>query len=451
MTWTSSMLRIQSLTIKIVKMPVTWQEMDPLLLLDREEGGLDIFLHGGCRHLQPSAVTLLPLREDARIRRIDRETMTCTLRSRLVRYLLPFVAFVLPLAALAAAPDSSDAPDAATRIRREIDRLGQSLKDRPILGEDQAELVGAATVALQRSAQALDAHRLYLALENLGQASDFIAGARVAAEQAETVASGRPAFESLWEETSRELAANQPGHGGNWSQTRAAVRALSEVAACRVQPLLEGARGFAVATQPSDGLLYLGQARGESEFAAFCASLEFPRERTPFPLRSMLPELMRLQEKAQAAFKPPRSIDLHSRFIALNSSLKLGLELDAMQAYAGSTYEYLEAIRHLGMLDAPPLDTEGQSKVTKDLAAARARLEASKRDESLAGIFLERAASQVAHADGSAPSPDEWRSARVILDQVLPAFSAARASASPTSRTTNKGSIRMTLVRWPYT
>jgi glutathione S-transferase len=358
---------------------------------------------------------------------------------------------MLPLAA-GAAPDSSDAADAATRIRREIDRLQQSLKDRPIVGEDQAAVADAAGDALRVSVQALDAHRLYLALENLGRASDLIAGARMASEKAEAVASGLPAFESLWEETSRALATNGPDDGADsWRRSRAAVRALSEVAAGRVQPLLEGAQGFAVATQPADGLFYLGEAGGQSAFAAFCASLEFPGKPAPFPLRSMLPEMMRLQEKTQAAFKPPRSIDLHPRFIALNSSLKLGLELDATQAYAGSTYEYLEAVRHYGMLDAPPLDAVGQAKVVKDLAAAHARLDASKRDESLAGLFLERAGSQVAHADGSTPSADEWRSARVILDQVLPAYFAARAPASAPGRTASKRSIRMTLVRWPYT
>jgi len=86
--------------------------------------------------------------------------------------------------------------------------------------------------------------------------------------------------------------------------------------------------------------------------------------------------------------------------------------------------------------------------VKEDLAAARARIDTSKRDESLAQIFLERAASQVAHADGSAPTVDEWRSARVILDQVLPAYFAAPV---PAPKGTSDKTVRMTLLRWPYT
>ena len=186
----------------------------------------------------------------------------------------------------------------------------------------------------------------------------------------ETVASGLPAFESEWAAVSRALAAGDRGTGRErWGRSRAAVRALAEAAEGRVLPLLEGARGFAVATQPKDGLLYMGQAQGEAEFAALCASLTFRGKVGRYPLRSMLPELLRLQEKTNAAFRPPRSIELHDRFIALNASLKAGRELDASESYAGSAYQYLEAVRHYGMLDAPPSDGTGQDRVRADLAA----------------------------------------------------------------------------------
>jgi hypothetical protein len=264
------------------------------------------------------------------------------------------------------------------------------------------------------------------------------------------VATGLPAFESEWAETSRALETGSPQGDRRWGRSRTAIRALAETAEARIGPLLEGARGFAVATGPKDGLFYMGQARGEAEFAALCASLTFADKVERYPLRSMLPELVRLQEKATAAFVPPRSIDLHDRFIALNSTLKAGLELDASQAYAGSAYQYLEALRHYALLDAPALDEPAQARVREDLAAARARIDASKRDESLLELFLERAASQVAHSHGSAPTADEWRSARVILDQVVPAYFSARLPVATPKGSSGK-TVRMTLVRWPYT
>jgi hypothetical protein len=362
-----------------------------------------------------------------------------------------FLTLLLVLAVTAAGPPASaGGPDTAAHVRAEIERLRQSLKDHPLSGAEREQLAPACDAALRTSAEALDAGRLYLSLEAIGRATELIEGARFVAATA-TASQALPAFEAEWREASEALTAvDRSPDSRSWRRSRAAVRALSESAAGRIVPLLEGARGFAVATKPADGRFYIGQARGVAGFADFCASLEFQQKLARYPLRSMLPELHRLQEKTTAAFQPPRSIEQHARFIALNSSLKLGFELDAAQSYAGSAYQYLEAVRHFGMLEAPPLDGPGQAGLKADLDAARARLAASERDDSLAQIFLERAASQIAHADGSEPSADEWRSARVILDQVLPAYSAARLPATPGEATTRRA-LRMTLVRWPYT
>jgi hypothetical protein len=157
-----------------------------------------------------------------------------------------------------------------------------------------------------------------------------------------------------------------------------------------------------------------------------------------------------LQRKTNAAFQPPQSIDLHSRFIALNSQLKLAQELDATRFYAGALYAYMEATRHYGMLREPPLDATKQAALKQELAAERKKLAASSGDNSLALLFLERAESRTAHPDGSAPPADEWRGARVILDQVLPAYYAALKPAAPLERASGK-TVDITLVRWPYT
>lgn len=164
----------------------------------------------------------------------------------------------------------------------------------------------------------------------------------------------------------------------------------------------------------------------------------------------MLPELVALQQNTNAAFQPPRSIDLHARFIALNSALKLAEELDARKFYAGALYQYLEAVRHYGTLDAAPLEAAKQAELKDAITAEQRKLAALSRDTSIAQLFLERASSQIAQADGSAPTADEWRSARVIVDQVLPAYFATEKPVvivpSPSGKT-----VTITLVRWPYT
>lgn len=359
------------------------------------------------------------------------------------------LAAMLALASAApAAVPAAGRPDAAEQVRAEIARLRQSLDQKPITGEMAAAVSSSIDGALKASAGALDAGQLYVSLEALRRAAGLIQGARFASEQEAAIGGKLPAFEAQWAEMARALTKDDGK--APWGRSRVAVRALAETSRGRVMPLLEGARGFAVAKGPKDGLFYMGQAQGEAEFAALCASLEFGGKAGRYPLRSMLPELQQLQQKANAAFQPPRSVELHDRFIALNSSLKAGLELDAQESYAGSAYQYLDAVRHYGMLDAPPLDEPGQARVKEDLAAARRRFDASERDESIARLFLERAASQVMHVDGSAPSADEWRSARVILDQVLPAYEAAPPRGVTSARSGGRA-IRMTLVRWPYT
>jgi hypothetical protein len=343
-------------------------------------------------------------------------------------------------------------PDAVTQVKAEIARLQQSLKDKPVVNPDIPELGNMVGGSLTNAGSALDSGRLYQSLEGLAQATDLLHAARTIDDKTETVKSGMPAFEQEWNKVSLEITAlDQKARQRDWSHRRAAVRALSETAEGRAIPLLEGSQGFATANGPKDGLSYLGEAQGEAAFATFAYSLNLPRDKEPLQLRSLLPELQRLQEKTNAAFQPPRSIELHPRFIALNSTLKLAGELDSAQAYAGALYQYLEAVRHYGMLDAVAPDTAKQAQLKEAIAAAQKQIEASKRDDSIAQIFIERARAQSSpHADGSAPLTDEWRSAQVIVEQVLPAYYAALKPAAPVQRA--KGiTTTVTLVRWPYT
>ena len=343
------------------------------------------------------------------------------------------------------------AQDVRAQINGRIESLQKSLQERPIADPELAPLNSTVADTLKAASLEVRQGRLYLSLERLAEASNLLAGARSAEDKTDVVKGGLPVFESRWAKISLKLTAlDQQAAGRDWSHVPLAVHAMSEAAQGRSLPLLEGGRGFATATAPKDGLFYVGEAQGEAEFAQFCASLNLRVPSTPFPLRSFLPELQGLQEKVNAAFQPPRSIELHSRFIALNGSLKLARELDARRFYAGALYQYLEATRHYGMLDAAPLDAAGQAKLKKAVAEARQKFEASTNDDSIAQLFLERAASQVEHPDGSAPSADEWRIAQVIVDQVVPAYFAARKPARAVQTASGK-SVDITLVRWPYT
>ena len=363
------------------------------------------------------------------------------------RLLKPLLALTL----LGALPFLAFAQDPKPQIKAEIDRLKQSLQEKPLKNPDFPDIQSMVTSAVNAAAEALDSGNVYLALERLLQAEDLFEGAHAVVDKTDTVNSSLPAFEAEWEKASQNLnSLNDEARRKNWNGTQLVIRALAETAEGRSIPLLEGGRGFAASTKPTDGLFYIGQAQGEAAFAKFSSTLLLAGNSASFPLRSYLPELQKLQEKTNASFKPPASIDLHPRFIALNSALKLAEELDAQKLYAGALYQYLEAMRHFAMLEARPLYADRQSALKSDLAAARKKFATSKQDDSLAQLFLERAQSQTVHPDGSAPSADEWRSARIILDQVLPAYLAAKKPASPLQQASGK-TVDITLVRWPYT
>jgi hypothetical protein len=360
-------------------------------------------------------------------------------------FALCFAAFLLVATAAASAQD------AGTQIKAEIERLRQSLKDKPIANRDITEMNSEIEENLTGAAAALATGRLYLSLEGLGRAEDHMHGARILDAKADEIKDSLPAFESEWNKASVQLTAlDKSARGRDWSHTTAAIRAISEAAQRRAIPLLEGGRGFATATKPKDGLFYMGQAQGETAFAEFVSKLNVSRKAAPAPLRSLLPELESLQKKTNAAFQPPRSIDMHPRFIALNSTIKAARELDSSKAYAGAMYQYLEAVRHFGMLDPAVPDAAKQATLRAALADELKKVSASKRDDSIIQIFLERAEGWLNKADGAAPSPDEWRATQVVLQQVIPAYYAALKPAAPLQQRAGR-TATLTLVRWPYT
>src|SRR3974390_634630 len=308
------------------------------------------------------------------------------------------------------------APDASTQIRSEAARLQTSLKERPVSFAPIPDASKTIADGLKEVVREQSAGRLYVSLEKLGQMTDFLYGVRAAADKEDAVKSGFPAYEAEWEKVSLSIpASNRQAREKDWERHSAAVRAFSETSQNMSMPLLEGARGFAVSMQPKDGLFNLGEAQGQAEFAHFCSTLNLPRKGKPYPFRSVLPELEALQQKTNAAFQPPRSIDLHRLFMSLNAALKQGRELDATRSYAGALFQYLYAVGYYEMLEEAPPTSAQLPELKGALAEAREKLDRSRRDDSIAQIFLQRAESQLAHADGSAANSEDWRIVKVVV------------------------------------
>jgi hypothetical protein len=332
---------------------------------------------------------------------------------------------------LAAIPCFAASPDADRQVREEIDRLERALAARPITDARLTGMTPRVVDGLRSAKSALDGGRTYLALERLGQAMDTLEGLWAAG-------AANAVFEKAWADGDARVKAV----ARTTRTAPAAVIALRETAIGRTAPLLDGARGFALATAPADGLFYIGEAIGQAEFAKFCAGLKAAPAGRAWRARSMLPELIAMQEKANAAFKPPKSIELHARFISLNSAIKLARELDAAKSYHGALYQYLEAVRQYGMLDQAAIAETDKTRMRQALSSAGGRVGY---DDSIATLFVERALAWAEHGE-----PDEWRAAQVIVSQVLPAYRKAVEGAPAAPRSTGK-TVEVTLVRWPYT
>ena len=380
----------------------------------------------------------------------ERAVTASTVKRRIRRFVYWGAWWVVALAGVMLALPAAG-QDAASQIQTEAERLQQLLAKKPISFPGNPDANRGASDALKSALNDRSAGRLYLSLYGIGQVSDFIYGAWLAMDKAEGVKNSLPAFEAEWEKVSASVSAlNKQAQATNWSNSPVVLQALSETAQAMTMPLLEGGRGFAVANEPQNGIFNVGEARGQAGFAAFVASLRLPRKGSAYPLRSVLPELASLQQKVNAAFQPPRSIDLHVQFMLINTALKQAAELDESRSYAGALCQYLKAVHDFGTLDAKPVEPSRQPALKDALAQARSRLNSSGRDESIAQLFLEWAESSVTHLDGSAPSADDWKSAAVTVDQVLPAYFAADRPLAAPERAPAKV-VEITLVRWPYT
>jgi hypothetical protein len=356
---------------------------------------------------------------------------------------------VLLLGLLGALTLTAFGQDAGSRIKSQINHLRQALETESASRPEWKEAKPDIEDLLRRADDARRAGRLYVSLEHLEDAWVLLRATENATQKTEEelLKEGVAGVESELQKVRLELTALPKQNEQKKLDTiRVAVRALAESAQGRAMPLLEGGRGFATLADYASALYYAGQAKAGAEFSDFCYSINLPLDTTPFPLHSISPELLQLQERVTAAYQPPRSVQHHADFIRLNATLKLANELDAAKLYAGALYQYLDAIQQFARLDAVEPGLAKQSELRKSLRAIRNQLVASQRDESIGQLFVERAEARLTKS----PIGDDWMAAGTIVEQVVPAYFAT-SKASPIPSHSAPVGVTVTLVRWPYT
>ena len=302
-------------------------------------------------------------------------------------------------------------------------------------GGDAKERAAQSAAILESAKRSLSSGRFLAALEDLGRVRVRLSAS---AEASSHSGKTRDDFEAFWTGARAGLAeTDRKSPASAASALPAAVEALAQAAEGQTMILADASRAYERVTGPQAGFYYLGEARGDADWAAFCRSLEVRREGDPASLRSIAPELAVLQERASSVFQPPLSIDRHPQFIRFNATLKLAGELDAQGRRAGALYEYLDALQQLAAI-AP-----AKKQPSESVESAARRLAASPRDESLGLLFVER-------AQNASGSPAGQGAVAAILGEVLPAYDAALAP-SPALAAPAPPAVTVTLVRWPYT
>ena len=298
---------------------------------------------------------------------------------------------------------------------------------------------------------ALKNGHLYFAVEELGKAREEARSFAMTQQDPETLKKGLEGFEAAWQKENIELVAlDRKAKQRDWTTAPAALRALGESSEGQAITLLEASKAYASVTDPTSGYYYLGAAKANEEFNEFVYSLSVQRKGAQFAPHSIAIPLQELQERTNAAFVPPLSINKHRVFIRLNSMLKVAGELDQADLYSGALYQYMQALTQFSLLQPKAIDQAEKARIHKSIAEARAKLGGDTTDESLVAMFVERAETIVAEKNGKEATEEEWQNAAAVVDSVLPAYYKFVKS-HPEEIKQAPNLVTVTLVRWPFT
>ena len=353
-------------------------------------------------------------------------------------------------------PRVSLGQNAREQIEKEIARISSAVQAKPDSEKDRKDAKPDIVNALNGARQSLAAGRLFVALEDLGDAWGNLAAVEWMLGKPEVVKQGLPGFEAEWRKADANLKVWERRYEeGRKNSVPLAVRAIAETNSAQSRRYYSSSHAYAnasshpTAQDAKDGLNILGAAEGSIEFAVFCESLHFSEVPSAPSLRSLAPELHQLEERMIAAYQPPRSIDKHPEFIRMHSALKEAGDLEAAHLYAGALYKYLDALQMLEALDAP---SSGNASTPEEFLSRVQKIResfASGTDSSMVRLFLERTESSN-RADAGAKGASSPQIQQAVLTKVVPAYYAALEKQEAPTQTTAP-TITVTLVRWPYT
>ena len=354
---------------------------------------------------------------------------------------------VLALVALAA---TGDRPGTAKDpLAAEIERWSDYLQTHQGAGDPDWPQVKQATLPLIDTAkQALRDGRRMWALQRLTAAEGYLAASQYVGSHSEADLKNAAALEAEWRRVGGVLSADlgKPSPTALGGVRPAAVRAIGEAALPQVKIYYDASLDFARNTMAESGYFYIGSALGQRDVVRLCRKISEPAPGAPPPpLRSLEPDLDRLEAEILAAYRPPAAIDKHDQFIVTSGALKEARELDAAGLRYGALLRYLQAAVRFAPI-RPPANALDRAELEKQLRDLDRRLSGGGRDDSIGRLFLE-----IAQADVQSAGPGKTvDNAAAIVQDVLPRYFAALEPARPEAPKPAP-EVTVTLIRWPYT
>ena len=354
-----------------------------------------------------------------------------------------FTTLVLTIATSLAAPTGR----VEEEVGREIDRL-RSLMEKfgPRSQMGRPPDLGA---RLDRVAVMLEDGFLAASLEQLVQVRRPV----LTASYREALGSGdvdTAALDAIWNEAGREIEERTAPGIPVRSDLPALAQALVQAERVQARDYFKASRVQGEATGTEGGLYYLGVARAHADNARFVQALPFPEPSVPAPALPGLDAFLdEVEEELLALYEPPASLGSHRDFIEASAKLKFARELRGQDFDLAALRQALESWRRIRSLEGnvDAVDGDELSALVDDL---RIDLESRDLDHGVALVLLEFAEAALIAGDDSSASPPLAELGALTVNELIPAYLRCTQPA-PANRPGAATSVRVTVVRWPFT
>jgi hypothetical protein len=285
-----------------------------------------------------------------------------------------------------------------------------------------ADLKQQCTADIAEARADLKPGNLYLSLYTIRTCQLELAALAYAQAKPDLANKGAEAFEAEWRQLGSSLTAKENILSDRTTKLPAVIVALADVSQSQARPYYQSGKLFALNSNMSEGIYYLGRAPANLDFAIMCRNLHFSRpKKASAEFRSPQPELAKLEATVLRTYKTADVSTQQAQYNRLNSNLKIAGELNRASMFEGALLKYLESRLYFGLLitTAEKEDVQHLRERTKEVEKL---LTSDKFDHSIGLLFWQMADRSLNPEGKAEPSASQIKRAVVILNVVLPSY-----------------------------